>query len=217
MMTIPYTLALGIEKAELDALWPHMTAYARETFADIQARAARYGNRPTDGQRNLIFRFMNEARMAARSSVRPAKIDLTRITAMFARAAESLKAPRVRFLTDTLGEFFVAPAPATGKNAGFLYVKSGGNGYLGKISPDGVFSPSREAPENVLDALVTFAADPAAAALAYGQATSNCCFCALKLEDPVSVELGYGPICAKRWGLPHRHTGVGRFVAEEVA
>lgn len=30
----------------------------------------------------------------------------------------------------------------------------------------------------------------------------TCCYCNKPLEDPDSKKVGYGPICAKRWGLP---------------
>ena len=32
-------------------------------------------------------------------------------------------------------------------------------------------------------------------------------FCALPLTDAGSVEVGYGPVCAKHWGLPHTPKG----------
>lgn len=31
---------------------------------------------------------------------------------------------------------------------------------------------------------------------------NRCCYCGLPLDDPRSVEMGYGPVCARRWGLP---------------
>jgi hypothetical protein len=36
----------------------------------------------------------------------------------------------------------------------------------------------------------------------YGHATGNCSFCSRPLDDSTSVALGYGPSCAKRYGLP---------------
>jgi len=36
----------------------------------------------------------------------------------------------------------------------------------------------------------------------YGIKTGNCCFCSKELTDHRSVEAGYGPICAERYGLP---------------
>lgn len=33
--------------------------------------------------------------------------------------------------------------------------------------------------------------------------TGHCSFCQRELTDAGSLEVGYGPICADRWGLPH--------------
>jgi hypothetical protein len=46
------------------------------------------------------------------------------------------------------------------------------------------------------------ATNPAAAGKAYGQRVGNCSFCSLPLEDGRSVHVGYGPVCAEKWGLP---------------
>jgi len=39
-------------------------------------------------------------------------------------------------------------------------------------------------------------------AAAFGQTSSFCCYCARHLEDGRSVEVGYGPVCAKKYNLP---------------
>lgn len=36
----------------------------------------------------------------------------------------------------------------------------------------------------------------------YGRNTGNCCFCARELTTGESVAMGYGPICADKYGLP---------------
>lgn len=48
-----------------------------------------------------------------------------------------------------------------------------------------------------------FDTDPAKAARLYGLQTGSCMFCARKLTNAVSVTVGYGPICAMNFGLPH--------------
>jgi hypothetical protein len=50
----------------------------------------------------------------------------------------------------------------------------------------------------LLDAL---AADPERVAAAYGKHTGQCCFCGSALSDGRSVAVGYGPICAKHYGM----------------
>lgn len=41
-----------------------------------------------------------------------------------------------------------------------------------------------------------------------GREGINCCFCGLHLTDSVSRAMGYGPICADKWGLPYGHVDV---------
>lgn len=59
----------------------------------------------------------------------------------------------------------------------------------------------------VLEALNTIAADPAAAAKAYGALMGRCSYCDKALTDEGSVEVGYGPVCAAKYGLPHHPKG----------
>jgi len=51
-------------------------------------------------------------------------------------------------------------------------------------------------------AIQEFESDALASAVEYGRKLSSCCFCGLTLSDPPSVRAGYGPICARNWGLP---------------
>ena len=44
---------------------------------------------------------------------------------------------------------------------------------------------------------------PAEPAARHGKLTGHCCFCNSELSDEKSTAVGYGPVCAKRWGLPH--------------
>jgi hypothetical protein len=76
--------------------------------------------------------------------------------------------------------------------------------YYGKIQ-NGVFASSHLCPAGVFEALQDFAQNPLEAAKLYGTLTGNCCFCGRELTDNKagrSVEVGYGPICAEKWGLP---------------
>jgi Family of unknown function (DUF6011) len=195
---------------------------APATARDILVRAAAYGD-VTDRQHAYVVDLIGKAGAAGPRS-RPT-IDLSRVNRMFDTASATLKRPFVIFATykphpDPIlaaqgkqvvdVEFRVSQAPATGKNPGSLYVKRAGE-YQGKIARDGTFSAARDAHPGMVEALTAFAEDPARAALAYGQASGSCCFCARELTDPRSVTAGYGPICADRFGLPW---GV---VCEEVA
>jgi hypothetical protein len=122
-------------------------------------------------------------------------IDASRIESLLATAAAAgLKAPKFR----AEGLTFSIAGPAS-RNAGAVYVKGGGV-YFGKIS-GGQFVPSRDAAAGTGEAVARIAADPTAAAVAYGRLTGSCSCCGRTLSDPASVALGIGPICADRWGL----------------
>lgn len=73
--------------------------------------------------------------------------------------------------------------------------------WYGRINLDGSFSRSRETTPAITAALEAFAADPLAAAAAYGKSLHSCCFCGINLTSAASKAAGYGPICAQKWGL----------------
>ena len=90
---------------------------------------------------------------------------------------------------------------------GVLYVTDGGpwgdNRYFGAIDlASGAFRVGRESSPPVNALLTEFEADPAGVAARYGHLTGRCSFCARNLDDVRSVDVGYGPVCAKRYGLP---------------
>jgi len=90
---------------------------------------------------------------------------------------------------------------------GSLVLSDGGpfgdNRFYGKVQPGrDLWKPTRAASEDVVEAVKTFNADPAAVAKLSGQLTGECCFCGRLLETRESVSAGYGPVCAENFGLP---------------
>lgn len=121
--------------------------------------------------------------------------------------ARGLKFPKARFLAPNGGELRLALAGAGSKVPGSLQVCIDDD-WLGRIEPDGTVRGTKlVADQAVLDLLVTIAGNPAEAARAYGALMCRCSFCGLALTDAGSVEVGYGPTCAKKWGLPHSPKG----------
>lgn len=137
-------------------------------------------------------------------------IDLTPIIDLLKTAETNLKYPKLRF--DLEGDKIVLTRSKGGKYPGTVQITSpggyGNNTWYGRINLNGTFTPSKAAddlPE--LDMfLQSFAKNPQAAALSYGQKTCQCCFCGTKLTTKESRTAGYGPICAENWGLPWGHT-----------
>lgn len=146
------------------------------------------------------------------SEVQPERVktavgDLTGINALFDKAAAKLKRPAfVMSAGETTLRLSVAGPEA--RVPGSINVSTAGSfenrTWFGRILKDGQFeaSPRAQAPAELIDALKAFAADPAGVAAAYGRRTGSCCFCSKELTDGRSVSVGYGPICADRYGLP---------------
>jgi len=75
--------------------------------------------------------------------------------------------------------------------------------YYGAIDiASGSFFPRTEATDTVRTMLSIMDQDPATVAAQYGLKTGRCCFCGLELTNQASLLVGYGPICAEKFGLP---------------
>jgi hypothetical protein len=132
------------------------------------------------------------------------------IVALLERGAETLKRPKVRFLAEGRN-LCLSIASGRARFPGSIDVTSVGYGqWLGRVHKDGRFEArcDQDMATAILAALQAFGADPARIASEYGRETGECCFCARELTDPVSVSVGYGPVCADKFGLPHRSTGL---------
>lgn len=125
-----------------------------------------------------------------------AQVDFRAVEEKFATAQRAgLKRPKLHLLGFTL-----SPAPATGRNAGAIYVVDDADTYLGKVQ-DGAFYKSRECTAEQVAALEALSGDVLASAVAYGKQTGCCSCCNRLLENEESVRLGIGPICRAKWGL----------------
>jgi hypothetical protein len=104
---------------------------------------------------------------------------------------------RMRNPKITIGGITISPAKATSANAGALYVKDHGE-YVGKIM-NGKFFATRECSPEAQTRVLSFLADPKAAAEAYGQETGICCICNATLRSEWRLR-GIGPICSAKYG-----------------
>jgi hypothetical protein len=126
--------------------------------------------------------------------------------AFFDRAKEHLKNPKVIITVD--GEpVKLSMAGTRSSQPGTITVaEAGGYGgyWYGRISRDGSYKPTADAARlpGLPEALKRFAEDPAKVAAEHGKLTGHCSFCNRALDDKRSTEVGYGPVCAKRYGLP---------------
>jgi hypothetical protein len=131
--------------------------------------------------------------------------DLSNLFGILESAAKSLKFPKVRILAGdrvivlkaSKGLVYISDANEEVWND---YRQESAKRYFGKVDA-GIFFPVKNCPPEIEAALRAFATDPLAEAKRYGKATGHCSFCGRQLTDQVSVANGYGPICARKYGL----------------
>jgi hypothetical protein len=142
--------------------------------------------------------------------------DLGGILALFARAQGHLKYPAIVLLhdpvvvsTDKMLRITVAGEqaryPGTLNVTSFEKVYGDKRAFYGRVKLDGSYEPydtvSADLTTQIATALRLLAADPARTAAEHGRLTGRCCFCNIALEDERSTAVGYGPICARHFGL----------------
>jgi len=127
---------------------------------------------------------------------------------LLAAKARGLKFPKARFLAPGGGELKLSLAGPGSKAPGSIQIVMR-DIWVGRVEPDGRVVGDSLLQNDVLGHyLLTIAGNPAEAAKAYGSLLCRCSFCGLALADAGSVEVGYGPVCAKKWGLPHSPKGI---------
>lgn len=136
------------------------------------------------------------------------KLNLTPVL-LFLKAAitRGLKSPKLRVLAlDNKSELKMSLTKG-GIAPGSIAVTINGE-FVGCIRPDGMLTARLVKDEALQQHLLRVAENPIQYAKQYAALTCNCSFCGKRLEDDGSVEVGYGPVCAKHWGLPHTPKGV---------
>lgn len=132
--------------------------------------------------------------------------DMGGVYALFEAAkASGLKFPKIVAMSP-VGEIKLSVAGPNAKAPGTVNVAENGPfgeaQWYGRIHKDGTFE-GRSAPAELVEYLRAFATNPAEQAALHGRRTGNCCFCCKELTEKGSIEVGYGPICASRFGLDH--------------
>lgn len=134
-------------------------------------------------------------------------LELGPVVDFLKRAKErGLKQPKLRVL-DSDGKTELRLSLTTrGQAPGSLAVTRGGE-YIGCVRPTGAVIGVLGQDAMLRKRLLVVTDDPVKAAQEYAALMCRCSFCGLELTDAGSVEVGYGPICAKNWGLPHSPMG----------
>lgn len=131
--------------------------------------------------------------------------DFAKVIAFFKKAAEQLLYPKL-WLQLGASPLTLSLATSRAKVPGsvsLLWDKV----WVGRVLPTGELHATREMRSSesfvqLIALLEQLATDPVKVAHDYGMLTGHCCFCHSELSDERSKHHGYGPVCAKRWGLP---------------
>jgi len=176
----------------------------RSEFAnDLMARAR---------QRKLSPKQAAWMHKLATDAVRPSRdvapnLDLSAVVAMIEHAyLAGKKFPKIE-----IGDLQLKRAGDRSQHTGTISILYGTESdfeFCGRIHADGTVQRSRGWNDEVKARLMALAADPAKVAGQHGVATGNCSFCNRELTDKRSRSVGYGPICADKFGLPWGDTTV---------
>lgn len=134
----------------------------------------------------------------------PLALNVTGIVALFTKAKEHLKFPKIVLKSDGYTVKLSHAGPKS-KYPGAIFVSGEGKfgTYYGRVTPEGVWLPTAAA--HILPGLegllLKLSKNPSRVAKEHGKLTNNCCFCHKFLTDPRSVAAGFGPICAGHFGL----------------
>lgn len=134
-------------------------------------------------------------------------IDVRAIAAFIQGAKDrGLKFPKLRVLDPTGTVESLMFITTRGSAPGSIAVKVGGR-FVGTVTPTGEGRGAFGADATLRNWISVVNSAPLAAAKMFAAIKCNCSFCGLPLTDAGSVEVGYGPVCAKHWGLPHKAKG----------
>jgi Family of unknown function (DUF6011) len=195
-MTLPARLTFRDLKSVLHNLSDRDAKFALDVMTTIQNSGFRSA---TPGQSRVLRDLY--ARATSTSSLVQLG-PMQRILDLFAAATESgLKNPRL-IIRDGDGIKYKLMPSTREPGSIAVFEDKAERGFRGTIKADGTYD-SRAGSVALVRALGAFACDPVKAAQLFGHQTGCCCFCARELTDPQSVAVGYGPICASKWGLPH--------------
>ena len=141
-----------------------------------------------------------------------ALINLDPIFTLFETAKSAgLKYPKIRLRTGDRIAVVLTQAGPKSRYEGTISVTTGEpfgtpGSWHGRINLDGTTTVTRP---SVLALLQDLAMNPAEIAAHYGRVSGNCCFCGrdLSTSKAGSSEVGYGPICADKYGLTWKPNG----------
>lgn len=133
---------------------------------------------------------------------------LEAVIEIFDNMSKALKHPKVVLMTSSGTEIVLRLAGEKSQYAGAVNVTDSAEyeyrRWFGRINRDGTWAGRKNSDAlttEVYDLLNRLGNDTENVLREYGRMTGNCALCRRALKDKKSLELGYGPICAKRIGI----------------
>jgi hypothetical protein len=151
--------------------------------------------RLSDRQASFIPKLLEKAENEAKPKPATQLENFSKVIEIFDNAkAKGYKKKIILRLGDENYKIRLSEAPASGVNAGMVYVKVNEK-YKGKITRDGKWIYSGSSDETLQQKLNEFSISPKEEAKRFGFKTGQCCVCGRVLSDPISIKNGIGPIC----------------------
>jgi hypothetical protein len=177
----------------------------KQEFADSMIKQFRDRGRLSDKQWWWVAKLTDTAIKPERDKFEDVG-DFKKVIELFAIAKQHVRYPRIVLQVNTQ-PIALSLAGQNSKAPGTVNVTDGQpfgqNQWFGRVAADGRWEKSEYGDENpeVRSFLRKFAMDPAGMAKEFGKLTGRCCFCNLPLKDEKSTAAGFGPVCAKNYGL----------------
>ena len=187
-------------EVSLDTLFEDLKFNNLDGNSFVTKMAFVYGKKGslTDPQINVLKKILRESIANQARSKNQDPISVDKIRELFKTPLENgLKYPKFTVSDITLS---LPTENSASHNKDAIYVRHE-DVYVGKIL-NGKFMPTNRCDASVHEKLIAIAKDPMSEAIGHGHLHGNCSMCRKKLSDPRSMKVGYGAICADKWGFP---------------
>jgi len=127
--------------------------------------------------------------------------DTSKLHLLFQNALKHLKYPKINLHTQA-GSPVRFSVSKNDHNTIWMNAAGYGSQYYGKIVSGVVQFQKNVDTVDMMKLICEFAADPAACTATHGKLNHSCCYCSKGLTTTESLNVGYGPDCAKHYDLP---------------
>lgn len=209
-MTVPTKADID----ELESLMSGLPAGGQKFAASLIRQARARGL--TVRQEPYVFKLIEQVKNPPKQVTAKVRGDMGKAYSFFFSARSHLKFPKVMLRTRVGGgpseDVKIHMSGPNSKRPDVLNItlpdrpgKYAGGKWIGRIDAAGNWEIPASAGADIIEPvkklLVDLGKNPHKVASEHGKLTGACCFCNRHLEDDRSTGVGYGPVCAKNFGL----------------